>query len=216
MLTKLTYIHIKVVGKKGNTKLLKEDVVKIDKFIFLTDFIVLDLEEDKEVPIIVGRPFLATNWALIDVQKGELKLRVQDEEVKFNVFNTIKYLVESDSFFSVNVVEAIMSNHVGHIDPLKTILTHGVSSESDDEEIKVYLMWMDSFDPTKRKYFESLGASLSHPIPSIERPLILDEKPLTTHLIFAYLGVSSTLSVIISSSLSQFEKEKLLRVLCEH
>ena len=47
-----------------------EDVlVKVDKFIFLVDFIVLDFEADKEVPIILGRPFLATGKTLIDVQK---------------------------------------------------------------------------------------------------------------------------------------------------
>ncbi|KAM6574928.1 hypothetical protein CsatA_023255 [Cannabis sativa] len=45
-----------------------EDVlVKVDKFIFPTDFIVLDMEEDSNVPIILGRPFLATGQALIDV-----------------------------------------------------------------------------------------------------------------------------------------------------
>ena len=54
-----------------------EDVlVKVDKFIFPADFIMLDMEEDKEIPIILGRPFLATDRAMIDVQKGELKLRV--------------------------------------------------------------------------------------------------------------------------------------------
>ena len=48
-----------------------EDVlVKVDKFIFPADFIVLDMEEDKEIPIILGRPFLATGKAMIDVQKG--------------------------------------------------------------------------------------------------------------------------------------------------
>ncbi|XP_024033548.1 uncharacterized protein LOC112095675 [Citrus clementina] len=47
-----------------------EDVlVKVDKFIFPVDFIVLDFEADKEVPIILGRPFLATGKTLIDVQK---------------------------------------------------------------------------------------------------------------------------------------------------
>ncbi|XP_062104040.1 uncharacterized protein LOC133815189 [Humulus lupulus] len=65
-----------------------EDVlVKVDKFIFPADFIVLDMEEDANIPIIFGRPFLATGRALIDVQKGELKLRVQNEEVTFNVFS---------------------------------------------------------------------------------------------------------------------------------
>ena len=55
---------------------IKDVIVKVDKFIFPTDFIVLDMEEDKETPIILGRPFLETGRAMIDVQKGELTLRV--------------------------------------------------------------------------------------------------------------------------------------------
>ncbi|XP_062103160.1 uncharacterized protein LOC133814181 [Humulus lupulus] len=64
-----------------------EDVlVKVGKFIFPADFIILDMEEDANIPIILGRPFLATGRALIDVQKGELRLQVQNEEISFNVF----------------------------------------------------------------------------------------------------------------------------------
>ena len=61
-----------------------------------------------------------------------------------------------------------------------------------------------------------MGASPSRPFPCIEQPLILEEKPLPTHLRYAYLGDSSTLPVIISSLLSQIEEYRLLRVLCEH
>ena len=69
-----------------------EDVLfKVDKFIFPMDFIVLDYDVDLEVPIIVGRPFLATGQTLIDVQKGELTKRVQDEQVTFNVFQSMKF-----------------------------------------------------------------------------------------------------------------------------
>ena len=82
-----------------------EDVlVKVDKFIFPADVIVLDIEEDKETPIILGRPFLATCKAMIDVQKGELKLRVQDNEVRFSVFNTVRHLVESDACFMIEAI----------------------------------------------------------------------------------------------------------------
>ncbi|XP_052204056.1 uncharacterized protein LOC127809331 [Diospyros lotus] len=46
-----------------------EDVlVKVDKFIFPIDFIILDMEEDHDMPLILGRPFLTTGRALIDVQ----------------------------------------------------------------------------------------------------------------------------------------------------
>ena len=40
--------------------ILEDVLVKIDKFIFPVDFVILDMEEDREVPIILGRPFLAT------------------------------------------------------------------------------------------------------------------------------------------------------------
>ena len=75
-----------------------EDVlVKVDKFIFPADFIVLDMEEDENMPIILGRPFLATGRALIDVQQGKLTLRLDDEEVVFKVFNSLKLPSTSDT-----------------------------------------------------------------------------------------------------------------------
>ena len=49
-------------------EIVEDVLVKVDKFIFPVDFIVLDMEEDYEVSIILGRPFLATGRAMIDVQ----------------------------------------------------------------------------------------------------------------------------------------------------
>ena len=98
-----------------------EDVpMKVDKFIFPTYFIVLNMEEDKEIPIILDRPFLATSRAMIDVQRGELKLRVQDDEVKFNVFEAVRHPIESDTCFMIETVEAIVSIQSGLTDPLET------------------------------------------------------------------------------------------------
>ncbi|XP_052188365.1 uncharacterized protein LOC127798771 [Diospyros lotus] len=69
-----------------------EDIlVKVDKFIFLVDFIVLDMEEDYDMPLILGRHFLATGRALINVQQGTLSLRIYDETVTFNVFKATKH-----------------------------------------------------------------------------------------------------------------------------
>ena len=49
------------------------------------------MKEDDTVPIILGRPFLAMGKAQINVQEGELKLRVQGDEVTFNVFPPMKH-----------------------------------------------------------------------------------------------------------------------------
>ena len=90
--------------------MLLSNLVKVDKFIFLEDLIVLHMEEDKEIPIILGRPFLAIGRTMIDVQRGELKLRVQDDEVKFNVFKAMRHPVESYTCFMVETIEAIVSS----------------------------------------------------------------------------------------------------------
>ena len=50
------------------------------------------MEEDKEIPIILGWPFLATGGALIDVPKGELKLRALGDEITVHVFRPMKLL----------------------------------------------------------------------------------------------------------------------------
>lgn len=52
-------------------------LVKVDKFIFPVNFVLLDMEEDKDVPLVMGRPFLATGRTLIDVATRKLIMRVK-------------------------------------------------------------------------------------------------------------------------------------------
>ena len=85
--------------------IIEDVLVKVDKFIFLADFVVLDMEEDQEVPLILGRPFLATGRALIDVQKGELTLRVKKEEVMFNIYQAMRFTEDLSTCFRVDVIE---------------------------------------------------------------------------------------------------------------
>ncbi|GKF83460.1 reverse transcriptase domain-containing protein, partial [Tanacetum coccineum] len=71
---------------------LAEDVyVKVGKFHFPTDFVVVDFEADPRVPFILGRSFLKTGRTLIDVYEGEITLRVDNEAVTFNLDQTMKY-----------------------------------------------------------------------------------------------------------------------------
>ncbi|GJR70486.1 reverse transcriptase domain-containing protein [Tanacetum coccineum] len=65
-------------------------LVKIHKFIFPVDFVVLEIDKDESIPIILGRPFLATAHAIIDVHDGRLSLRVGKETVTFNIRNSIR------------------------------------------------------------------------------------------------------------------------------
>ncbi|XP_022860306.1 uncharacterized protein LOC111380876 [Olea europaea var. sylvestris] len=72
-------------------KCMIEDVlVKVDKFILHVDFVVLDMDENEKISLILGRPFLATGRALIDVQEGKLTLRFNEEHVTFNIHQVEK------------------------------------------------------------------------------------------------------------------------------
>ena len=134
----------------------------------------------------------------------------------FSVFNAMKHQHDNDNYFRVDVIEAIVSNQLGPSEPLETNLTHEGPSSCDVDVVREYLNWMDSFGPNRRKYFESLRASPSRLIPSIKKPPILEKKQLHTHLKYAYLGEAATIPVIISSSFSNMEEEKLLKVLKEN
>ena len=69
---------------------LEDVLIKVGKFIFLVDFVVMDMEEDTQVPLLLGRPSLTIGATLIDVQKEELTLRVGEEAVHLNMNKSLK------------------------------------------------------------------------------------------------------------------------------
>ncbi|XP_073137043.1 uncharacterized protein [Henckelia pumila] len=128
-----------------------EDVlVKVDKFIFPVDFVVLDMEEDRVIHLILGRPFLATGKALIDVQKGELVLRLNDERVVFNVFHSMKYPSNVSNCFRIDATYEFVECDVQEFtskDPLEIFLTHSSPSELDNEEFEEFVQYLDAGKP---------------------------------------------------------------------
>nr|GEY48244.1 reverse transcriptase domain-containing protein [Tanacetum cinerariifolium] len=86
---------------------VSEDVfVKVGKFYFLTDFVVVDFKVDPRVPLILGRSFLRTGRALIDVYGEEIALRVNDKAVTFNLNQTTRYSSTYDDLL-VNRIDII-------------------------------------------------------------------------------------------------------------
>ncbi|PIM99338.1 hypothetical protein CDL12_28170 [Handroanthus impetiginosus] len=159
-----------------------EDIfIKVDKFIFPTDFVVLDMEADSEIPTIHGKPFLATGRTLIDVQKGELTMRVKDQQITFNVFKTMRFPNESDECFSINVIgnlaekEAIVERPM---DPFKRVLLE--LADKDNEEDLEVIKTLDLSKNLKSKGVEPLKITAPSKVltTSIEELLMLELKPL--------------------------------------
>nr|GEW78537.1 reverse transcriptase domain-containing protein [Tanacetum cinerariifolium] len=84
-----------------------EDVfVKVGTFHFSADFVVVDFDADPRVPLILGRSFLNTGCALIDVYEGELTLRDGNKAITFNLDQTSRYSANYDAM-SVNRIDII-------------------------------------------------------------------------------------------------------------
>nr|GFD24506.1 putative reverse transcriptase domain-containing protein [Tanacetum cinerariifolium] len=74
---------------KSPKRMVKNVLVKIHKFIFPVDFVILDIIKDDKVPIILGRPMLATAYTRIDVFGGKILLEVGKEQIIFNAIVTV-------------------------------------------------------------------------------------------------------------------------------
>ncbi|XP_050238262.1 uncharacterized protein LOC126687747 [Mercurialis annua] len=90
-----------------------EDVlVKVDKFIFPVDFVILDYAVDKEFPIILGRPFMNTGRALIYVHGGKLTLRIDEETVKFDMKKVMRSTIEEEECMRIELVDEMVEEQL--------------------------------------------------------------------------------------------------------
>ena len=116
--------------------ILEDVLVKVGKFIFPVDFIIMQMEEDTQVPLLLGRPFLATGAALIDVQKGELTLRVGNKVVHFNIKRILEHPnVEEDSCMAVRN-NSLLNDELN----FDCILQHSIN------EIEMNFQYLESLD----------------------------------------------------------------------
>nr|GFC63871.1 reverse transcriptase domain-containing protein [Tanacetum cinerariifolium] len=158
---------------------IAEDVfVKVGKFHFPTDFVVVDYVVDPRVPLILRRPFLRTGQALIDVYGEELTLRVDDEAITFNVGQTSKYSYNyAESINQIDVIDVTFEDYVqkvlGFFDNSKSgspTPTPGliISSSSPSftpfegsefilEEIKTFLQTSNELSNLDDDYYDTEG-----------------------------------------------------------
>ncbi|GKB54156.1 reverse transcriptase domain-containing protein, partial [Tanacetum coccineum] len=107
--------------------IIAEDVfVKVGKFHFQTDFVVVDYVVDPQVPLILERPFLRTGRALIDVYGEELTLRLDDEAVTFKVGQTLRYFYnDAESINRTDVIDVTCEEYAQEVLGFLEISTSG-------------------------------------------------------------------------------------------
>ncbi|KAJ9555204.1 hypothetical protein OSB04_009818 [Centaurea solstitialis] len=154
-----------------------------------------DQSKDVNTPIILGRSFLATAGAIIDVKHGKLSLNVGKEKVEFELRKSMGLPPSMDDIQIADALETVFSEEI----------------LVDEEDARVIEEIFDASEPfTKKVAVEPISAMKEE---NIAAPPKVDLKPLPPNLKYAFLGDDSTYPVIVSSSLSSSQLDKLLHVL---
>ncbi|XP_016549317.1 uncharacterized protein LOC107849189 [Capsicum annuum] len=198
---------------KKPIKVLHDFLIKVDWFIFLADFVILDCAMAIKISIILGRPLLATGKALVNVESGEIKFWFYNK-VSFNVFKSMKKMMDLQVISIIDVINGEVTNHVKVSlldDPFVGMLWNCKRKEVEEfDEVVTFLMGLGSYtkNPVKLnldlKNHESPSAK-----PSILEPSTIKLKPLPPHLKRMLLGDRDTLPTIIASDLDPCQVEAL-------
>jgi hypothetical protein len=191
-----------------------EDVlIKVDKFYFPVDFIVLDTEPvhnlGSQIPVILGRPFLATANALINCRTGVMKISFGNMTVELNIFHIRKQPLEYDEVQQVCLIEDVMEEAIEESsmeDPLEACF----AQFGEDLDLDKLLEQADAILETT-----PLESSEKEEI-AVSDPPKKELKPLPENRKYKFLGPAESLPVIIASDLVDAQEEKLLDVLREH
>ncbi|XP_027169924.1 uncharacterized protein LOC113769792 [Coffea eugenioides] len=190
---------------------LENVLIKVQKFIISVDFVVLDMEEDVNVPIILGRPFLATASTIIDVKRGKFKFQIGEEELEFNLSKVEKYPSFTDHIYSVDICDelALEMSQVNLDDDSLEFCLNGVGLQ--EEQVEEMTEFLQAQVPYKRRNaYEEFELTKGLPPPSCEQAPQLEFKPLPKHLKYAFLGEKETLPVIVNAALDEEQLDKLL------
>nr|GFA88194.1 hypothetical protein [Tanacetum cinerariifolium] len=163
--------------------------VKVGKFYFPADFAILDFVADPRVPLILGRPFLSTAHALIDVYEGEITLRYDDQSLTLKCGDTPS--ISYNNLDSLNKVDLIDTTYeefsqavLGFTDDVST----EVSSPIYEPIVSSSLQNLTPFDASDFLLLEEADAFIvidDEPISSNIDATYYDPEPLSNQKIFS-------------------------------
>ncbi|CAN6583779.1 unnamed protein product [Malus baccata var. baccata] len=207
---------------------LEDVLVQVGNLIFPADFYVLDMEDSPHstpLPILLGRPFMKTARTKIDVFKGTLTMEFDGEVIDFNLSESIKFPKDDHSCFSIDIIDDLAQDFLDCLerDTLETTIAQGIGQTSgfavprsmEEAEIVAALESLPQHHGKPSNPI-SISVSTNKLLPSVIQAPVLELKPLPDHLKYVFLGDNETLPVIVSSSLTAIEEEKLIRVLKDH
>ena len=140
---KPTRISIQLIERSVKYPIgVPEDVpLQVRKLFIPCDFVIMEMEEDAQIPIILGCPFLDTAGAMIDAKNGRLSLQVDEEKLEFDLSQAIASPSLEDVSYRVDVLEKVVLEQIGTLSPPSDLLElcligdcgNGVNPHPDEE-----------------------------------------------------------------------------------
>ena len=197
-----------------------EDVpVQVGNFFVPGDFVVMDMEEDREVPIILGRPFLRTARTVFDTYEGTLTMNVGGEKVKFQVAEAMKYPDLPNHCYRIDIfdelVEEVQQNFYEEQEQDKLTRYYSDIQSEDDETLEAAFELQSSRENINEVKSDHYEDSVERAPPIIDAK-IPELKPLPSNLRYEFLDTDKSTPVIVSAFLNANETEQLLDVLRLH
>ncbi|GJY71058.1 reverse transcriptase domain-containing protein [Tanacetum coccineum] len=200
-------------------------LIEVGKFTFPVDFVILEMEEDSKVPLILGRPFLHTVDAVIQVKQKQLNLRVGSECMIFHIDSAMKHFYSNDdTCFSIDVIDEILEEDFDALLDEGSKILYSIEGTLLEEKLfaefdEFMAMTIEENSETdsdkEEPPFEKITFDTDYKIKTSleEPPTDLELIPLSEHLEYVILAKPSFLPVITSSQLSEQNKDKLVSVL---
>nr|GEV00715.1 hypothetical protein [Tanacetum cinerariifolium] len=135
----------------------KDVSVKVGVFHFPADFVVVDFEPDPQVPLILSRCFLKTGRALIDVHKGELTLRIENEAITYNLYQTVRYSAKYNQMME-NKIDVICEEYSQEVLGFSNVTASGNPTPYDDLIVSTTSPTLTPFGDSDFLLFEEADA----------------------------------------------------------
>nr|GEV00652.1 reverse transcriptase domain-containing protein [Tanacetum cinerariifolium] len=158
----LTCMTLELVDRSVSKPIgIAKDVsVKVGMFHFPAEFVVVDFEPDPRVPLILGRCFLKTGRALIDVHKGELTLRIGNEAITYNLDQTSRYSANYNQMMA-NKIDVICEEYSQEVLGFSYVTASGNPTPYDDPIVSTTSHTLTPFGDNDFLLFEEADAFLS-------------------------------------------------------
>nr|GEW53576.1 hypothetical protein [Tanacetum cinerariifolium] len=190
--------------------------VKVGVFHFPAGFVVVDFEPDPRLPLILGRCFLNTGRALIDVHKGELTLRIRNKAITYNLDQTSRYSANYNQM-TANKIDVICKMYSQEVLDFLDTTVSGNPTPYDDPIVSIMSPTLTPFGDSDFLLFEEADAFLAKTVKSsVDEPPEVELKDLPPHLEYTFLEGDNKFPVIISKELGDEEKSSLIKVLKSH